>query len=90
MFAFFLATLLTAPFWFTVCDRVLRTIEIIHDTIHLGKKAPGLWLVSIGVWGHRRRVSDVSDLTCIQRGRGSCREELLPLLLKGNGKGKIS
>ena len=42
--AFIFSTLLTAPFWFsTVCYRVLRTIEIIHDPIHLGEKTPGLW-----------------------------------------------
>lgn len=41
---FIFSTLLTAPFWFsTVCYRVLRTIEIIHDPIHLGEKTPGLW-----------------------------------------------
>ena len=49
---FIFSTLLTAPFWFsTVCYRVLRTIEIIHDPIHLGEKNTRVVVVSICVWG---------------------------------------
>ena len=78
---FIFSTLLTAPFWFsTVCYRVLRTIEIIHDPIHLGEKNTRVVVVWIRVWGHGPRVSDVSYLTCIQWGRGSCEEELVALM----------
>ena len=52
-----------------------------HPRPHsLGRKNTRVVVVWIRVWGHGPRVSDVSYLTCIQWGRGSCEEELVALM----------